>query len=165
MVAEAWIGLGSNLGDRRAHLRAAVAALERLGKLTGVSSLYETEPVGYKDQGAFLNAVAGLETAMPARALMAELLRIEAEQGRIRDRRDGPRTLDLDLLLYNGSIIAEPELEVPHPRLHLRRFVLEPLCELAPDLRHPGLNRTVRQMLEETTDQSEVARVQAYPDW
>jgi len=139
-VARAHIGLGSNLGDRDAALR---GALELLGtEVVAVSSFRETDPVGYLDQPRFLNAAAALDTELPPRELLARLLEVERELGRTRDGpRYGPRTIDLDLLLYGDLVIDEPGLVVPHPRLAERRFVLEPLAELDPDLVVPGLGR------------------------
>jgi 2-amino-4-hydroxy-6-hydroxymethyldihydropteridine diphosphokinase len=134
-VTLAYIGLGSNLGDREETIRRAV---ELLGSAR-VSTLIETEPWGYADQPRFLNAVAELETDEPPRALLARLLEIERELGRTRDGpRYGPRTIDLDLLLYGDDRLDEPGLGLPHPRLHERAFVLEPLAELAPELVVPG---------------------------
>jgi 2-amino-4-hydroxy-6-hydroxymethyldihydropteridine diphosphokinase len=164
-MAEAWIGLGSNLGDRRGHLRAALDGLAGLGRVRAVSALYETEPVGLRAQPHFLNAVALLETGLPPRPLLAGLLAIEARLGRVRtEERNSPRTLDLDLLLYGDAIIREPDLEVPHPRLHERRFVLEPLAALAPALRHPALGRPVFELLAELRDPAAVRRVEG-PEW
>jgi 2-amino-4-hydroxy-6-hydroxymethyldihydropteridine diphosphokinase len=134
-VTLAYVGLGANLGDREATIRRAV---ELLGAAR-VSTLIETEPWGYADQPRFLNAVAELETGEPPRELLGRLLEIERELGRTREGpRYGPRTIDLDLLLYGGEQLAEPGLVVPHPRLHERAFVLEPLAELAPGLVVPG---------------------------
>lgn len=139
-MARAYVGLGSNLGDREAALR---SALELLGEdVVAVSTLRETEPVGYLDQPAFLNAAAALETALEPHALLERLLAVERELGRTRDGpRFGPRTIDLDLLLYEDRVIDEPGLVVPHPRMAERRFVLEPLAELDPDLAVPGRGR------------------------
>jgi 2-amino-4-hydroxy-6-hydroxymethyldihydropteridine diphosphokinase len=164
-MAEAWIALGSNVGDRREHLRAAVEGLRRLGEVTKVSSLYETEPVGFKEQGAFLNAVLCLQTQLPARGLLEDMLRIEAGRGRVRGERNGPRTLDLDLLFYDDAVIEEAGLVVPHPRLHERRFVLAPLCEVAPRLRHPVLKRSVVGLLEDVQDHAALVRVECCPGW
>jgi 2-amino-4-hydroxy-6-hydroxymethyldihydropteridine diphosphokinase len=137
-VARAYVGLGSNLGDREGALR---GALELLGAdVTAVSSVRETDPVGYLDQPLFLNAAAALDTELEPRALLERLLAVELELGRARDGpRFGPRTIDLDLLLYADRVLDEPGLVVPHPRLAERRFVLEPLAELDPDLVVPGL--------------------------
>jgi 2-amino-4-hydroxy-6-hydroxymethyldihydropteridine diphosphokinase len=139
-VARAYVGLGSNLGDREGALR---GALELLGAdVTAVSSVRETDPVGYLDQPPFLNGAAALETGLDPRALLERLLVVERELGRTRDGpRFGPRTIDLDLLVYEGRVIDEPGLVVPHPRLAERRFVLEPLAELDPDLVVPGQGR------------------------
>ena len=138
----AFVGLGSNLGDREQTLRRAVEALRRLPATTvrAVSSFRDTAPVGYVDQPHFLNAAVELETALPPRELLDELLRIERELGRDRTSSppQGPRTADLDLLLYGEQRIHEPGLEVPHPRLHERRFVLEPLFDLDAGLFVPG---------------------------
>jgi 2-amino-4-hydroxy-6-hydroxymethyldihydropteridine diphosphokinase len=141
-VTVAYIGLGSNLGDREENLRAALERLAELGALR-VSSVRETDPVGFTDQPRFVNAVAQLETDLGAGALLGRLLEIERELGRDRSREErwGPRMIDLDLLLYGGEVIDEPGLTVPHPRLAERRFVLEPLHELTPDLALPDGRR------------------------
>jgi 2-amino-4-hydroxy-6-hydroxymethyldihydropteridine diphosphokinase len=141
-VARIFVGLGSNLGDREGTLRAAVGRLRGLPEtnVVRVSSLRDTDPVGYLDQPRFLNGVVELESALSPRALLAALLELEQAFGR--DRRavpaHGPRTLDLDLLLYGQGRIDEPGLQVPHPRLHERRFVLAPLAELDPSVEVPG---------------------------
>ena len=129
-------------------------------EVVAVSSLRETEPVGVVDQPAFLNGAAELETTLPPRALLAALLRIEQRLGRVRDgTRWAPRTIDLDLLVYAGEVVDEPGLRVPHPRLHERRFVLEPLVELAPDVRHPTLGLSAAQLLERCPDRAAVRRL------
>jgi 2-amino-4-hydroxy-6-hydroxymethyldihydropteridine diphosphokinase len=139
----AYVGLGANLGDREATIRRA-ADLIGAARL---SPIIETEPWGYADQPRFLNAVAELETELPPRALLARLLEVERSLGRVRTGpRYGPRTIDLDLLLYGEERIDEPDLRVPHPRLHERRFVLEPLAALVPELKIPG-NGTVQEAL------------------
>jgi 2-amino-4-hydroxy-6-hydroxymethyldihydropteridine diphosphokinase len=141
-MTRAFVGLGSNLGERETTIRAAIGRLKSIPdiEVLGVSSLRDTEPVGYVDQPRFLNGAVELETALSARALLGVLLELERAFGRDRGTSPamGPRTLDLDLLLYGDATIDEPLLEVPHPRLHERRFVLEPLAELAPDLEIPG---------------------------
>ena len=146
----AYVGLGSNLGDREATVRRAVESLgERPGiEVVAVSTLRETDPVGYEEQPRFLNGAADLEVDLTARALLDELLAIERELGRDRSRetRWGPRTIDLDLLLYGDETVEEPGLTVPHPRLAERQFVLEPLHELEPDLRLPD-GRTVQELV------------------
>jgi len=132
-MTRAAIGLGSNMGNRSRHINDAMAALARLGRLVRVSSLYETAPIGGPDQEPYLNAVAIIDTDLSARDLLQQCLQIEQNAGRERIERWGPRTLDLDLLLYGDEIINEEGLEVPHPRLTERRFVLDPLLEIWPD--------------------------------
>ena len=144
-MTRAYVGLGSNLGDREATIRAAVAALPGV---VGISTLRETEPVGITDQPVFLNGVAAVETELAPRELLDALLAIERTLGRERRERWGPRTIDLDLLLYGGETVDEPGLTVPHPHLHERRFALEPLAELDPELDVPGRGR-VRDLLAE----------------
>jgi len=147
----AYVGLGANLGDREQMLRRAV---ERLGEVEGVdvtavSQLRETDPVGVVDQPRFLNGAAALDTTLAPRALLDALLALERGLGRVRDgRRWGPRTVDLDLLVYGDLSIDEPGLTVPHPRLHERRFVLEPLAELDPELEIPGHGRVSTLLAE-----------------
>jgi 2-amino-4-hydroxy-6-hydroxymethyldihydropteridine diphosphokinase len=145
----AYIALGSNLGDREKILTTATDRLGRLGRVVARSSLYETEPVGYRDQPAFLNAVLGLETKLEPLPLLHALLSIERELGRDRSQgvHNGPRTLDLDLLLVGDAIVAGKELTLPHPALSQRRFVLAPLAEIAPQLRHPQLKQTMADLL------------------
>ena len=130
-MTRAFLGLGSNLGERRELLAAAVEAMP---DLVAVSPLYETDPVGGPEQGAFLNLVVELDTALSARALLALCGELEAAAERVRGVRWGPRTLDVDVLWVDGETVADPDLEVPHPRMGQRRFVLAPLRDLAPDL-------------------------------
>jgi 2-amino-4-hydroxy-6-hydroxymethyldihydropteridine diphosphokinase len=134
-VTIAYVGLGANLGDRERTIRAAIA---QLPDVVAVSPLRETDPVGVTDQPRFLNGVAALETELAPRELLDVLLAVERRLGRERRERWGPRTIDLDLLLYGNEVIDEDGLEIPHPRLHERRFVLEPLADLAPQLVVPG---------------------------
>jgi 2-amino-4-hydroxy-6-hydroxymethyldihydropteridine diphosphokinase len=149
-----FIGLGSNLGDRRAELESGLADLAGTPgvRLVARSRLYETEPEGGPPQGPYLNAVAEIETELGPRELLACLHAIEARHGRRRDVRFSPRSLDLDLLLYGTERVSEPGLVVPHPRLHERGFVLEPLCELAPDFPHPELGETLAQLAARVRD-------------
>jgi len=144
-VTVAYVGVGSNLGDREATIRAAISALPGV---VAVSQLRETDPVGIIEQPAFLNGAVALETELSPRQLLAALLAIERELGRERRERWGPRTIDLDLLLYGGETVDEPGLTVPHPRLHERRFALEPLVELDPELLIPGRGRVADLLAE-----------------
>jgi 2-amino-4-hydroxy-6-hydroxymethyldihydropteridine diphosphokinase len=142
------VALGSNLGDRQAHLDRAIEALSPHLHTLRVSSVHETDPVGVPgDQPRFLNAVAVGETTLDVRALLGELLAIEREAGRERPYAGAARTLDLDLILFGDSIIDEPRLSVPHPRFRERRFVLEPLVEIAPDVRDPITGLTAAELL------------------
>ena len=148
-MARAYVGLGANLGDRAATLTRAIDLLaDRPGiDVVGVSSFRETDPVGYLDQPRFLNAAVAVETSLAPAALLATLLEVERELGRVREGpRYGPRTVDLDLLLMGDLVLHEPGLEIPHPRLHERVFALEPLAELDPELVVPGRG-PVRQLL------------------
>ncbi len=137
----AYVGLGANVGPREVTLLRAVDLLAEADdvEVLAVSQLRETDPVGMLDQPRFLNGVAQIDTTLPPRALLELLLRIEQSLGRVRAERWGPRTVDLDLLVYGDLTVAEPGLRVPHPRLHERRFALEPLAELDPELVVPGL--------------------------
>ena len=147
-MTRAYVGLGSNLGEREQTLRLALErlAVEPSVRLVARSQLRETEPEGVIDQPRFLNGAAAVETELSPRQLLARLQLIECELGRGRAPRNGPRVIDLDLLLYGSRVIDEPELQVPHPRLHLRRFALEPLAEIEPDLEIPGIG-TVAALL------------------
>ncbi len=156
------VGLGSNLGDRRSHLAAAIRELEQLGARRVVSSLYETAPIGGPAQDDFANAVALLETRRSARGLLNGLLEIERSAGRVRRGRWGPRVLDLDLLLHGGETVDEAGLTVPHPRLGERRFVLEPLLEVWPDASLPD-GTPLADLLPATEGQT-VRRI-AGPGW
>jgi 2-amino-4-hydroxy-6-hydroxymethyldihydropteridine diphosphokinase len=156
------VGLGSNLGDRRGHLAAAIAGLGRLGERLAVSSLYETAPIGGPAQDDFANAVVVIETRRSARGLLEGLLEIERMAGRVRRERWGPRVLDLDLLLHGGESVDEPGLRVPHPRLGERRFVLEPLLEVWPAAALP--DGTPLAGLLDATEGQTVRRI-APPGW
>jgi 2-amino-4-hydroxy-6-hydroxymethyldihydropteridine diphosphokinase len=142
------VALGSNLGDRRAHLDHAVAALQHLLANLTVSLYYDTVPVGVLGpQPVYLNAAAVGETPLPARSLLDALMAIEGTRGRVRPHPNAPRTLDLDLILFGQNVIDEPGLVVPHPRFRERKFVLEPLAQIAPELRDPVSGKTVGELL------------------
>jgi 2-amino-4-hydroxy-6-hydroxymethyldihydropteridine diphosphokinase len=153
-VTVAYVGLGSNLEQPRRQIETAFAELDALPhtRLVKRSSLYRSAPVGYDAQPEFLNAVAQLETGLPAERLLAELQAIEQRHGRERSFSNAPRTLDLDLLLFGGSILSTRDLAVPHPRMHERAFVLKPLYEVAPHASIPGIG-TVKDCLDKTQDQ------------
>jgi 2-amino-4-hydroxy-6-hydroxymethyldihydropteridine diphosphokinase len=156
-MAVAYIALGSNLGDRAQILSLAIDRLGRLGMVTAGSSFYETEPVGFRDQPPFLNAVVAVETDLEPFDLLRGMLAIEREFGRDRSHSvtNGPRTLDLDLLVMGDCVVASTELTLPHPALARRRFVLAPLAEIAPLLRHPLLKQNMTELLELLPDQGE----------
>lgn len=160
MKKRVYLGLGSNLGDRRAHIERALELLSESGiNLTRVSSLYRSEPVDVTAQPWFLNCVAETETELMPLQLLRRLKRIEACLGRRRGRRRGPRTIDIDILLYASHVMDTSELSIPHPRMAERRFVLLPLRELAPELRHPVSRRTVAELLAATVDHSRVVKL------
>jgi 2-amino-4-hydroxy-6-hydroxymethyldihydropteridine diphosphokinase len=142
----AYLSLGSNMGDREANLRAAIERLREPGDVKAVSSLYETEPVEFIRQPWFLNCAVALETERMPRQLLSAVLSIEQSMGRRRLQPKGPRVIDIDILLFGSSVVDDPRLVIPHPAMHERRFVLEPLAEIAPEVRHPVFKRTIREL-------------------
>jgi 2-amino-4-hydroxy-6-hydroxymethyldihydropteridine diphosphokinase len=144
-----YLSIGSNIGNRDENLRDAIGRLDALGRVVAVSSFYETEPVEVADQAWFLNCVAALETSATPDALMTKLLAIEREMGRERIEKKGPRTIDLDIVLFGDQVIESPVVTIPHATMHQRRFVLEPLAEIAPEAWHPVLKKTARELLAE----------------
>ncbi|HWF92133.1 MAG TPA: 2-amino-4-hydroxy-6-hydroxymethyldihydropteridine diphosphokinase [Terriglobales bacterium] len=141
-----YLSLGSNLGNPKKQLRDAIQSLSSLGQVTNVSSFYETEPVEQIAQPWFINCAVELKTGKMPRQLLAAILKLEKAMGRKRALDKGPRTIDIDILLFENSIVHAPGLDIPHPAMHQRRFVLEPLVEIAPDLRHPQSKRTIREL-------------------
>lgn len=142
-----YLSLGSNIGDRAGHLNTAIQRLESLGKVVATSSFYETEPVEVTAQPWFFNGVVALETEKMPRQLIAAILDLEQTMGRRRLQKKGPRMIDIDILLFGNSVIDLPGLTVPHPAMHERRFVLQPLAEIAPDVLHPVLKKKIRELL------------------
>jgi 2-amino-4-hydroxy-6-hydroxymethyldihydropteridine diphosphokinase len=154
-----YLSVGSNLGPRRELLLTALERLGRVARIQSVSSFYETQPVEVADQPWFLNCAVALETNHSPQQLLKELLAIERDMGRERSRNKGPRKIDLDILFFGDRTIDSPQLVIPHPAMHRRRFVLEPLAEIAPEARHPGLKKKVRELLLELPDTQVVRRV------
>lgn len=148
-----YISLGSNVGDRMAHLREGIAELGKLGAITKTSSFYETEPVEFKAQDWFLNCIVELRTERSPGELMAAILAIEQKMGRHRNLPKGPRNIDLDVILYEDLTVEEPGLKIPHPAMHRRRFVLAPLAEIAPDAIHPVFIRSASDLLQALGDE------------
>ncbi len=155
-----YLSVGSNLGDREANLRDAIGRLSELGEVTRVSSYYETEPVDFPAQPWFLNCAVAIVTEKMPRQFLGALQRIEQEMGRKRAQPKGPRVIDLDIVLFGSSVVETAQLTIPHAAMHERRFVLEPLAEIAPEVRHPVLKRTVRELREGLPPGQQVKRWQ-----
>lgn len=161
----AYLGLGSNLGDREEHLRRGLLLLERLGIcVVALSPIYETAPLGYAQQPPFLNMVACVRTTLSPDDLLDACLAVEQEEGRTRPFPNAPRTLDVDILLYDDRVIDSPRLTVPHPRLADRAFVLVPLCDLAPDMVHPLQGLSFRTLAEQVGEQG-IQQWASAPRW
>jgi 2-amino-4-hydroxy-6-hydroxymethyldihydropteridine diphosphokinase len=141
-----FLSLGSNVGDREANLRDAQKRLGAVGRVTAASSFYETEPVEFTQQPWFLNCAVALETAQTPQQLMTSILNIEETMGRRRVQKKGPRTIDIDILLFGDAVLDSPQVTIPHPAMHKRRFVLEPLAEIAPGVRHRVFDKTILEL-------------------
>lgn len=152
-MSVAYLALGSNVGDRLQHLRSGKDSLVRLGNIVAVSPVYDTEPVGTSDGDRFLNAVVAVRTQLSPEELLSKCLEIEQENGRTRTVQNAPRTLDIDILLYDDLQIENSDLTLPHPRMHERAFVLTPLADIASDVVHPRLDVTIRALLAECPSQ------------
>jgi 2-amino-4-hydroxy-6-hydroxymethyldihydropteridine diphosphokinase len=162
MKNTAYVGLGSNLGDRELNLLKGVAEIGRIpgSRITALSGFYDTEPVGMESRDSFYNAVLRLETSLTPRQLLTELQRIETDVfRRKRTVSPAPRSMDLDILLYNDIVMGDTDLTIPHPRLHERRFVLVPLAEISPDIIHPVLGKSVDRLLRSLTTRERVTRI------
>ncbi len=157
--ARVYLSLGSNVGDRAAQLRNAIARLGAAGRVVAESSLYETEPVEFTEQPWFLNCAVALETDTTPQQLMAAILGIEEEMGRKRVQKKGPRTIDIDILIFGNMIVKSKRLTIPHPAMQHRRFVLEPLAEIAPEAVHPVFNKTIRELRDALPEGQSVRRV------
>jgi len=154
---EIYVGIGSNLGDRLANIRKAIELMKEAEiEIIGGASIYEAEPFGYKEQGWFLNSVVKARTELSPGRLWKKLERIEKSMGREREIKWGPRIIDLDILFYGNKILNGRQLQIPHPELHKRRFVLVPLAEIAPRLVHPVFKKTVLELLRDLEDNSQV---------
>jgi 2-amino-4-hydroxy-6-hydroxymethyldihydropteridine diphosphokinase len=158
-MGNAYIGIGSNQGDRIDYCNKAITAITKFAVIKSLSSVYETEPAGVIDQPDFINCVVEIETALDPFELLSKLLDIENELGRKRVGTGSPRTIDLDLIFYDDLVVQREDLIIPHPRAHLRRFVLEPLCEIAPDFVHPILNVSVLKLLNDLEEKKRVNKV------
>ncbi|TFG42847.1 MAG: 2-amino-4-hydroxy-6-hydroxymethyldihydropteridine diphosphokinase [Bacteroidia bacterium] len=162
MAKIVFLGLGTNLGDREENLNKAISMIgEMAGEVISCSSVYETEPWGFQSENEFLNAVIKVRTHLKPSGLLGRILMIEAQLGRLREREGTEyksRIIDIDILLYGGEIIYKESLQIPHPRIPDRKFALVPLCEIAPEMVHPVLKKTMTELLEECKDESKVIR-------
>jgi 2-amino-4-hydroxy-6-hydroxymethyldihydropteridine diphosphokinase len=163
MPNHVYLSLGSNIGERETQLRKTAGRLKEVGRITVTSSFYETEPVEFTAQAWFVNCAVALETDLPPQQLMVAILSIEEEMGRRRTQKKGPRSIDIDILLFGDEVVDSAELTIPHPAMHERRFVLEPLAEIASDVVHPVLRKTVRELLDELPPGQMVRKLKSAP--
>lgn len=154
-----YLSFGSNVGNRSQNLRQAISRLSALGHIVAASQFYETEPVEVTDQAWFVNCAVALETGFASPELMSEILKIEQDMGRQRTVKKGPRVIDIDIVLFGREVRSAPELTIPHPAMAQRRFVLEPLAEIAPEVLHPVLKKTIRELLQELPPGQVVTRI------
>ncbi len=163
-MAEVLLGLGSNVGEPLDNLREAISRLSDICLISRISSVYKSEPVGFADQDWFLNCAVTVETSLTPEELLDRILQVEIAMGRTRTVRNGPRTIDIDILLYDDRQIACSTLTVPHPRMHQRAFVLHPAAEIAPDMRHPLLQTSIKEALNQLEEAEQVEKISA-PAW
>jgi 2-amino-4-hydroxy-6-hydroxymethyldihydropteridine diphosphokinase len=154
-----FIGVGSNLGDKIGNCRKALNEIAAFAEIVKISSLYETEPVGNEEQPNFINCAAEIRTDLSPHELLTRLNQAENKLGRVREEKWGPRTIDLDIIFYNDLVMRDNNLIIPHPRAHLRRFVLEPICEIAPGFIHPELGVSVIELLKKLEDNKQVIKL------
>jgi len=154
-----FISIGSNLGDKIGNCKTAIEEIAAFAKIVKVSSYYETEPVGKEDQPNFINCAAEICTDLSPHDLLTKLNKVEDKLGRVRLEKWGPRTIDLDIIFYSDQIINDSNLEIPHPRAHLRGFVLEPICEIDPEFIHPEYNLSTYELLKEIKDEKKVIKL------
>ncbi|MEM0492928.1 MAG: 2-amino-4-hydroxy-6-hydroxymethyldihydropteridine diphosphokinase [Candidatus Thermoplasmatota archaeon] len=155
-MSTAYLSLGSNIGDKEGNIEKAIQLLSSIGRIIKTSDLYLTEPVDYKKQDWFLNCIIALETDYDPHKLLEEIGSIESQMGRVRMIRYGPRVIDIDILFYDDRIVEDERLTIPHPRLHKRGFILRGMVDVNPDLMHPLLGKTVRELYKECEDKSMV---------
>lgn len=160
-MSRVFIGIGSNLGDRISNCKQAVDEMRRFSEIVCASPLYETQPVGKEDQPEFINLVAEVNTELSPHELLAKLKLVEDKLGRVKGERWGPRTIDLDILFFGSLVLNEDNLVIPHPRAHQRRFVMQPLYDIAPDFIHPDLKLSIIEILNKLEDKKEVKIVEA----
>lgn len=163
-MANVLLGLGSNVGEPLDNLREAISRLSDICLVSRVSSVYKTEPVGFADQDWFLNCALTAETSLTPNELLDRILRVEIAMGRERSIRNGPRVIDIDILLFDDLQMATDDLSIPHPRMHQRAFVLHPAAEVAPDMQHPVLQVSIKQAFDELKDAEQVEQISA-PAW